>query len=159
MIFNKEEIDSWPQGTKRCRDCLQILPFSVFAVNRSGVLGRRSACRECRGPEYRAQYLKRTFEDTMLKSAQQRAKDKGRVCDITIDDIVIPEICPILNVPIQLVRNSQYGPSLDRINSDRGYTKDNIIVMSRRANVLKNNMTLDEAKLLLYWLEHNQHGR
>lgn len=48
------------------------------------------------------------------------------------------------------------APSLDRIDSDKGYTRDNTRVISNRANTLKNNMTLEECRLILKDLENCQ---
>jgi hypothetical protein len=36
------------------------------------------------------------------------------------------------------------APSIDRIDNNKGYTKDNIMVISRRANILKKDATFDE---------------
>ena len=41
-------------------------------------------------------------------------------------------------------KNHENAPSIDRINNDGGYTKDNIMIMSTRANLLKKNATIDE---------------
>ena len=39
--------------------------------------------------------------------------------------------------------------SLDRIDSSKGYVKDNIWVISHKANSIKNNATLTELKLII----------
>lgn len=36
------------------------------------------------------------------------------------------------------------APSLDRINNDLGYVPGNVMVISRRANIIKKDATLDE---------------
>ena len=89
----------------------------------------------------------------MFERAKSRASRNGRDFTISVDDIMIPEFCPVLGVRIELTAGSQYVPSLDRVDSSLGYTPDNIVVMSHRANTLKNNMTLEECKSLLNYLE------
>lgn len=82
----------------------------------------------------------------MLKHAQERAAKHGRACTITLDDIVIPTHCPVLGIPIALGnRKSKDGsPTLDRKNSNRGYTPDNVWVISWKANVMKRDLSPDE---------------
>lgn len=153
--FSPEEIASWQEGTKRCWGCLELLPFGAFHVMRQGVHGLNTYCKECRKPRSQKHYKSLPFELTMWQSAKGRAKRFGRDFTITVEDIVIPEVCPILGEPIVLIRNSQWGPSLDRIDSGGGYTPDNIIVMSKRANTLKNNASISEMEMVLAWLRDN----
>jgi hypothetical protein len=66
--------------------------------------------------------------------------------NLELADIVVPTECPVLGIPIipfcgKFAPNS---PSIDRIDSSKGYTKDNIIVVSFRANCIKNNATVEE---------------
>ena len=46
-------------------------------------------------------------------------------------------------------RPSKSSPALDRIEPNKGYIKDNVVWISYRANTIKNNLTLEEMKLLL----------
>jgi hypothetical protein len=86
----------------------------------------------------------------MLNSSRTRARAKGLLHNIDIEDIVIPEVCPILGVP--LVKGvgdySDNSPTLDRIIPKLGYTKGNVWVISMRANRLKQDSTLEELELL-----------
>lgn len=38
----------------------------------------------------------------------------------------------------------QASPQLDRIDNTKGYTKDNVVVVSKRANTIKNDATVQE---------------
>ena len=45
-------------------------------------------------------------------------------------------------------KDKQKSPSLDRIIPEKGYVKGNIIVVSLKANTMKNNATIEEIKNL-----------
>lgn len=88
----------------------------------------------------------------MVHGAKCRAKRGGIIFDITKEDIKIPTHCPILGIPIKRNVGSGFhndSPSLDRIHNSKGYTKDNIRVISNRANLLKCDATLKELELIL----------
>jgi hypothetical protein len=95
---------------------------------------------------------RRTKEYGMLMSARTRAKRDGIVCDIQIEDIIIPDKCPLLGVPFDMHATrfkKSLSPSLDRKNPKLGYTKDNIWVISYRANTVKSDLTLQELEVLV----------
>jgi hypothetical protein len=48
--------------------------------------------------------------------------------------------------------------SVDRIDNNSGYTKDNIKVISFRANRLKSNGTLEEFEQIVKYLSSNSIG-
>ena len=52
-----------------------------------------------------------------------------------------------------MIPKTNYAPSLDRIDSSKGYIVGNISVISLRANMLKNNATLNELKMIVKWLD------
>lgn len=150
-----EELASWPQNHKKCRGCQEVLPFEKFHKHKQALLGYANYCKQCRKPAAKEEWTNKSFEKTMLASSRFRAKKKGIPHTISLEDIVIPTHCPILKVEIELVRGSMYAPSLDQIQPGKGYTPDNIIVLSHRANQLKNNASKEEARLLADWMEQN----
>lgn len=95
---------------------------------------------------------KRIF--TRVKS---RAKRRGILFDLSIEDIIIPSHCPVLGIPIKAVtpvgedgrRYKDDSPSVDRIDPVKGYVKGNIRVISQRANLLKSNAELWELEAVL----------
>lgn len=90
----------------------------------------------------------------LFEGAKRRARLEGLPFTITIDDIVIPETCPVLSIPIILGQpaNDPHLPSLDKFDPALGYTPDNITVMSLRANSIKKNATVEEVQALLNWM-------
>lgn len=93
----------------------------------------------------------RRVANRLLRYARWRATARKHDFNLTLSDIVIPENCPLLGVPIDLSapRNSPNLPSIDRKDSSKGYVRGNVWVISNRANVLKNDATLAEISLLV----------
>jgi len=88
-----------------------------------------------------------TPEYAMWERSKSRARKKGFEHTITYADITIPDVCPLLGIP--LIKSTGKGanensPSLDRIDSTKGYTPDNIWVISSKANTIKSNATVEE---------------
>jgi hypothetical protein len=100
-----------------------------------------------------ATYRKSHPDKLWIGAVKQRAKARGIEFSITEKDIVIPEFCPILGIRLYRVggQSSDNSPSIDRIDSTRGYTKDNIQVISTKANKLKNSASLEELVILGEW--------
>jgi hypothetical protein len=87
------------------------------------------------------------YKLTMLRVAKARAKRRNFFFDLTIEDIHIGTECPILGIPFEVgLQNWQSSPSLDRINNQRGYEPDNIIVVCMMANSIKNQATPKQIK-------------
>ena len=87
----------------------------------------------------------------MLARAKSRAKKNNLPFNLELDDIIIPDTCPLLGIKIESnnFRNSPNNPSLDKIIPSKGYIKGNIWVISNRANTLKNDATIQELELLV----------
>jgi hypothetical protein len=86
--------------------------------------------------------------------AKQRAYDKKLPFTITVEDVVIPAVCPIFNVPLHMCGRPRgiNSPSLDRLDPKLGYIPENIAVISFRANTIKNNGTPGEHDRIAEWM-------
>ncbi len=120
----------------------------------------RSANRE-QISEYKKQYNKQwreaNPEQYLWKSAKDRAKKRGLEFNIELSDIVIPEFCPVLGLKLERGTGGMQdnSPSLDRIDSSKGYIKGNVRVISYRANTIKNCGTAEEHRLIAEFIERN----
>lgn len=94
----------------------------------------------------RVDYNARNPEKRMLNACKKSAKTKGIPFDLTVDEIEIPDICPVLGLPLirAFGERTANSPSLDRIIPELGYVKGNVIVISWRANRIKADATVDE---------------
>jgi hypothetical protein len=93
----------------------------------------------------------------LLSLARRRAKQKGLEFMISLNDIEIPERCPVLDIPFVLGGGKVGGwvdasPTLDRIDNSKGYVPGNVAVISFRANALKKDATLEEMEAVLKYM-------
>lgn len=111
--------------------------------NRTVLLQRRRELRRLR--------LENDPVSVMLESSKCRAKKKNLKHSITKDDISIPDICPVLGIPLKIGKGlpTDNSPSLDRIDNSKGYVEGNVIVISHRANTLKRNSTIEELEKIV----------
>jgi hypothetical protein len=101
---------------------------------------------------YNREWRANNYLRSLLSNARARAKRAGIEFDLTISDVVIPTQCPMLETELIIPTGGQvsaHGPSLDRKDSTKGYVKDNVWVISWRANKLKGDGTLEEFRRLV----------
>ena len=98
-------------------------------------------------------------DNCMLGGARNRAKCLSLPFNIELSDVVIPETCPILGIKLRQNTIGEFKPndmpSLDRKIPSLGYVKGNVQVISWRANLLKSDMTVEELKAIIKYIEEN----
>lgn len=96
-----------------------------------------------------------TPEYRMWSAAKLRAKKNKIKFLINLENVKIPEFCPLLGIKIEvgISKWQSSSPSLDRINSSEGYVLGNVWVISHRANTIKNDACLEELRLIVKGLE------
>lgn len=88
----------------------------------------------------------------MVYGARKRAKQEGLPFILSVDDLVVPTHCPVLGVKM-VVGHRDNAPSLDKVVPELGYVKDNVAVMSKRANRIKDNASLAELQQIVSFLK------
>lgn len=163
------------EGFSLCPVCGRKLPVTEFAEDAKSKTGRKWLCSECYSehsainqgrdknyfrklrlkvsPEYRAEIAEQkkksresNYEAEIFRKCKYRAEQRGLEFNLELEDIVIPELCPVLEVPFQFGSkdNYSYSPSIDRIDNSKGYVKGNIQIISMKANTMKNSATPEE---------------
>lgn len=162
---------------KTCTKCYQELPLSGFSRDRQKLDGYYSSCKRCAGHRVRntsernrtnqryylgtrARYYRENPLKYLWDVAQKRARKQGYVFSIEVEDIRVFRdkdgniVCPILGVQLDVLTNDgQTGMSLDRIDNALGYIKGNVVVMSRKANRMKGDNTIESLRRILSLLE------
>ena len=83
-----------------------------------------------------------------------RAKRKNISFDIEVEDIIVPNECPILKIPLHY-ECRENTPSVDRIDNSKGYIKGNIQIVSYKANTMKNSASPKELTEFAKWILDN----
>lgn len=157
--------------TKVCTTCNEAKSLDMFYKHKKGKHGVTSMCISCRKAYDRAlndtdearlkskirvsKYREAKPQKQIVMKAKHRAKLKNLPFDLTEDDIIIPEFCPILG--IKLVKSNRSftdnGPNLDRVKPEKGYVKGNVCIISGRANRIKSDASLDELEAILSYVK------
>jgi hypothetical protein len=90
----------------------------------------------------------------MLAGAKSRAATKGLMFNLHYDDIQVPNLCPVLKIPLVPSEGmSDNSPSLDRKVPYLGYVKGNVQVISMKANRIKTDATSLEISQVLEYVK------
>jgi len=145
----------------QCNKCLERKEEKDFYLNR-GYFSKK--CKDCHKRYYaanREENIKsstgwkwRNIERYLFLSCRNRAKRLGLEFNLTMEDFIIPELCPVFKTPI-LLEKGDGSPSVDRIDNTKGYIKGNVKIVSHRANTIKNIGTADEHRKIADYQEMN----
>lgn len=164
--------------TKYCSRCGESQDFSKFYQLKGGKIHCwcKSCCKKVSDgrAEYRAEFYKKNKEKIIInqviyargkrknnplkylyKAARSRARKKDIPFSIEEGDLELPEYCPILGIKLEVndQRSKANSPSIDKIIPELGYVKENVRIISWRANSIKNDSSVEEMKKLISFLE------
>ena len=163
----KDEIIKIKNGEELylCTKCKKHLPDSKFNRDNTNLHGRRgqrcNECKDCQRARYYAERNRLLQDDyaalrykltQALKSARRRAKEYNRYIDIDLEYLFYlwnKQDCKCALTGIPLTYKFYEGRvnsnlSIDRIDSTKGYSKDNVQLVCMAANQMKNDLSMDE---------------
>ncbi len=96
-----------------------------------------------------------TQQRNKFRAKKYSAERTGYEWGIEFGDIVWPLRCPVLDIEIDyfLESRQENSPSFDRFDSNLGYVKGNVFIISWRANRIKNDGTADEHRKIADFLD------
>lgn len=154
VVSESAGIGGHAQWLCRC-DCgterVTAATFLVMGRSKSCGCSKNDRIRTARTTHNRSS----SVEYRMYAHAKKRAQEQCIPFTITLDDIIIPEFCPVLGVRLECNTGSAgwNSPSLDKLIPSLGYVKGNINVISQRANTLKSDAHAKELRAVADWLE------
>ena len=154
--FGMKNREENPNRYKICKECNQSLNLNKFSLIEKWDTnsGTKNTCKKCSIKIRQTEKLNRDWKvdaaRLLYKNIKSRCKRINREFSIDLEDIIIPEKCPVFGFELKREDRQTWmcAPSVDRIDSSKGYIKGNVTVVSRRANILKKDATLEELEQL-----------
>ena len=165
------------EESRKCIKCGEVKPFSELNKNSSTKGGIRSewrVCQHARNVQYRidnkeklaAQRKEKAFAQPFAKpieSARSRATEQGVPFDIDaqyLEDIWTGH-CPVYKTRLDLPGQSglsgawfsESQSSLDRLRPNKGYVRGNVVWISNKANMIKQQANSAEIQAVATWLQ------
>lgn len=147
--------------TRTCTKCKLTKELTAFDGSKRAKDGRYSICKLCKRAAHK-EWVKanpdKVRQSELNRNVRRRLDVKQEMFDrvrrrcartkmefsISLEDIVIPEFCPAIGLKLKVSDKgvpSRNSPSLDRIDSSKGYVPGNVQVISYKANTMKNDAT------------------
>lgn len=125
--------------------------------------GGESLCKSCYYFKHKDTYTSSRISrhankpaETMIVKKRSDAKRLGVDFNITVEDLLpLPTHCPVLGIELDYAvgkGRAFNGPSIDRKDPNKGYLSGNVAVISKRANTLKSNASVDELQRILKYM-------
>jgi hypothetical protein len=144
-----------------CQSCEKDKDPTEFPIRKDRSDKLRPYCKVCANDINKARYSSHRKNNPFLHRCT-RAKSRAASLELPFD--LTPEylesiwtgVCPVLGVELNLVtdRSDEYAAELDRFNPSLGYTKGNVHWLSRKANRIKNNTSVEILEKLLEWMKN-----
>lgn len=172
----------WIPKEKICTICKTVKPIDYFTKDKNTIDGRKQRCKECINYWHRKRYAKVGYSKYIIKLKKLRAKKypmkmrakeirgsiisrkkEGIHVDESITSSYVYELliatpnCPCCGIVLDC--NFYYNgrknniPSVDRFDSSKGYTKDNINIICWKCNHIKNDSTSTELRMVADWID------
>lgn len=148
-------------GTKQCNKCKNTYDMTKFNGDKSNSTGLQSYCKDCQTENTKKWastldgFIKRLYHD-ILHNIEKRAKPiKCLITTQDIKDLYDKQngLCALTNQKLTTdtytVKGNQYiinkfNISVDRIDSNKDYTKDNIQLVGAIINRIKSDLSNDQ---------------
>lgn len=145
-----------------CSKCKRILPITNFYKH--SIRGYQAYCKDCKNKYITSRTFRNKLErvKSWAASTLRRHKLKGFIIKITLQELIdyamMIDNCEYTNVKLDWFakdKPNKNSPSLDRIDNEQDIRIDNIRIVCKLVNTMKQNLTLQEyVKHCKYIYEH-----
>ena len=123
---------------KCCHKCKEIKPTENFTKNRKNNDGYSNQCKYCSIKNIKS--LRQRFSHW-----KSNAKDRGISFNLLLEDLEkISKTCYYTGIPLTFEINHDNTISLDRLDNNKGYEKDNVVFCCGFINYMKNDLSYEK---------------
>lgn len=146
---------------KICSKCNLPKDFSDYFKKSTSKDGYQSVCKKCDYASKRKNRVKNkeNYFKNVLHNIKMRSIKKNYEFNLDLEWLITncPKVCPVFETSLIIGSKNPYEIiSVDRIDNNKGYTKDNCRIISWKANKVRMDSTLEDLKKLVRYLENNQ---
>lgn len=157
-------------GYMQCRVCKLYLQLCEFTpcnniAKRSGYLTYNTECKSCRKQRHfnDRHFVKITLKDVLLEKLYKskiRANNKNLEFDLDLEFLLYlwekqKGKCYYTNRDLSLIINDQNKLSIDRIDSSKGYVKNNVVLCCNIVNYIKLDLSENDFSKIIIELYNN----
>ena len=156
--------------TKFCNKCdtsKELYEFNKDATKKDGLHSVCKSCNNKKSKEFRTNHpilakqskLNCRAKDPVkyiLINIKSRCKLNNTEFNITKDDLVYIDTCPVLGIKLDYLTTAESrglpkdnAASIDRIDNSKGYIPGNVRIVSWRANKIKNDIKISEMQAII----------
>ena len=146
-----------PLSPWSCRKCGRVLPIKAFCINGTGYY--EHICKECKANDAREKYATEKANSTdkywkkRFDALYRNSIRRGFEFHITIEDL--KKCFEHQRGRCWYTGDPLVSGSVDRIDPNRGYYPDNIIMCERRINLFRGDMFRDDFLALCRKIANN----
>jgi len=151
-----KKLDKVSNNEARCTKCTSVKPLSEFTVNRNGKPHsyHLSYCFTCRASQARTAVNRNigTYFKYLVSRLKQKCTQRNMYFDLRPEDVTEMWFeqegkCFYTDTPMVASLGTGYNKarcSIDKVIPALGYKKENVVLCTQRANMVKNDLSLDE---------------
>lgn len=133
------------ESTKICKQCGSRLPLSDYHKNRSRPGGYMDACKTCAADRSRKYYRNKRYNGKIRLKEFRRRDPNAEITAEYIEYLWDKQQGKCIYSGFQMTKDPGDKDvwSVDRVDSSKGYTLDNVVLCSRAVNMMKQDLPLD----------------
>ena len=148
-------VDVRATSTGRCYECARVSAKEAYESGYRPPKNKESKSKSYR--KWRDADPKGYWASATIQRIKKRSIDISVPFNLTKQWLIenTPEFCPVFGTPFLFFGNNvanEKSASLDRLNPSGGYTTDNVVVVSMKANVIKNAFSSVDIYKVAAWL-------